>query len=170
MENKGLRIYEGLPPWARGLTVVGSLAVVVGVGYMVYQGIDRRKKNKEALAKANETLIATGSSLNAYAATGVFPTYPDAQYKVWADVLESCFQGWGTCRAWMQVFNNLKNGPDVLRLIQAYGIRTIDSGRFNLAPNYSGGLVGTLTDELSKGEIADLVKALNKKGIDFKIQ
>lgn len=169
MDNKGMRIYEGLPPWARGLTIVGILGVTVGIGFMVYNGIERRRKNKEAVEKANETLAATGSTLNAYAASGVYPSYTDAQYKVWADELDSCFQGWGTCRIWKQVFDNMKNGADIVRLVQAYGIRTTSSGKWNPADNYRGGLAGVLTDELSKGEIIDLVTSLNKRGIDFKI-
>jgi len=164
-----MRIYDGLPSYGRALVIVGGLGVIAWTGFMVYNGIDRRIKNKKATEKANETLRATGGALADLSAKGVHPSFSDAQYKVWADQLEACFQGWGTCYVYKDVFESLKNDADVVRLIQAYGVRTISSGKWNPTPDYVGGLSGILTEELNSLEVIGLMNRMEERGIKFKI-
>lgn len=167
--GKFFRYIDDIPPVWKGITVVGILAVTVGVGFMVYKGIDRRAKNKEAERKAKETVASTDATLLALSSNNIKPNFSITQYKSWADELEACFQGWGTCSGWFNVFNSLKNQADMIMLIQQYGVRKISSGKFNPEPDFVGGLSATLTNELSTSDIVWLKQRMRDLGVNFDI-
>lgn len=154
--------YEKLPSWGKGIVVVGVGVAAWTIYNRIYLAIKRSKTEKES----KEVVNATISELNRLQKQGIIPSYPEAQFKVWADAAYSCYAGWGTCSG-DTIFVNLKNDADVLKLIQAFGVRTIPSGQWNPAPDLTGSLPAVMRDELSNSEINSINKTLAKKGIKY---
>lgn len=162
MQNKMYQYYKELPPWAKGVVVIG-----VGVAaWAIYTRISASIKNTKSLKDSKAVLASTNSEINKLKSSGMAQSYPDAQYKIWADAAYSCYAGWGTCTG-DTIFVNLKNDLDVLKLIEAFGVRTIPSGTFNPAPDFVGSLPAVLRDELSGSEVESINKILSKKGIKY---
>ena len=157
------KYYEGLPPWGKAVTLLG----IGAAAYFLYQKISASVTVKKTLKEERETLNTAQNDIKKLENDGVRQSYSDAQYKVWADVAYACYAGWGTCTG-DTIFVNLKNDVDVLKLIQAFGIRTIPSGRFNPAPDFTGTLPQVMRDELTLGQIKSINDLLAKKGITYK--
>lgn len=81
--------YKGLPPWARGVMIVGGSAVVVYTGYEIIKGINDKKKQKLAEAE----VLGTLDDLNDLGSKGIVPSYPQSQYEQWADGIQTTFTG-----------------------------------------------------------------------------
>jgi hypothetical protein len=94
-------------------------------------------------------------------------SYADSQYSIWAASLFSCFDGWGTCTSYLDIFKKLKNDTDVLKLVTAFGIKTISSGKGNPSPNFTGTLPGAVNDELDATQIAEINQVLSDNGISY---
>jgi hypothetical protein len=62
----------------------------------------------------------------------------------------------------------MQNDADVIKLIQAYDVKTLDSGRFNFAPSLTGNLVMALNDELDDIELSVVNSILAKKNIKYR--
>src|SRR5690348_14169685 len=124
--SKATNFYKTSPQWARGVIVVAVVALTLAAIWTGYGLISNAIKK----AKENETPKEADAELEKLRTQGIVPTYTDAQYKIWADAIEEAFQGWGTANG-DTVFINLKNDADVLKLIIAFGVRTISSGAWN---------------------------------------
>lgn len=163
MEKGAYKWYKDLPPWAKGVVVVGGLTGAFFGGRAVYHLIS----NAIDKAQKGQALKDVKSDLNNLMLQGIFPSYNDSQYKTWADGMEACYQGWGTCTG-DTIFVNMKNDADVLKLIEAFGVRTISSGRWNPAPDFTGDLPAVLRDELTGTDIESINNALGDKKIKFR--
>jgi hypothetical protein len=97
------------------------------------------------------------------------PSYPNSQYFAWANQLETAMFDWGTDEAAIfNIFEQLNNNADFLKLKQAFGTR-----------NYSGGIVpfiyGSYTldewfaEELNQTDIATINSILASKGIIYRV-
>ena len=157
-----------MPPWGKAVVVIGTLSVMTVIGVTVYKKINQAAKNASDTKKSDALNSNTQSAIDALASKNIYPTATQEQYNVWASSLDACFQGWGHCGSYKDVFSSLNNEADVHKLIQAFGIRTIDSGRFNPTPNLTGDLSAVLTDELFSWQLSDVNKILDEKGIKFK--
>jgi hypothetical protein len=164
MTQKGLyKYYEGLPPWGKGVFVVG-----VGLGaYLLFKVVSDKAKQASAIRDAKKTLQDVNNDLRNLQNQGVRPSYSESQYKIYADGLFTCFDGWGTCAGYMVTFQQMNNDADVLKLIQAYGVRTIPSGKFNPIPDFTGTLPQALRDELQTIHIMGINNILKNKGIKY---
>lgn len=163
MQNKVYQYYKELPPWAKGVIIIG-----VGLGaWTIYTRIAGKIKANQALKGSKEVVNNVNVEINNLRKSGASPSFPDTQYKIWADAIYSCYAGWGTCSG-DTIFSSLKNDFDVLKLIQAFGIRTIPSGAWNPSPDFTGSLPAVMRDELSYWEISSINKILAKKGITYK--
>jgi hypothetical protein len=61
---------------------------------------------------------------DAIAETGKQPSYSDSQYRVMAEQLYAAMKGWGTNEESIyNVFRQMKSRVDVLKLIDAYGVK-----------------------------------------------
>lgn len=165
MPNTGglYKYYEGLQPWGKGVAVIGMGAAI----YLLYDTISKRIKEQRYLKDAKRTLDDVSDELKKLTSQGMRPSYSDSQYKIWADVAYTCYAGWGTCSG-DTIFVNMKNDSDVLKLIEAFGVRTIPSGRFNPASDFRGTLPQVVRDELNIFEIQRLNNILASKGIKYK--
>lgn len=157
--------FEGLPSWAKGALAVGSFAVAGLIGFAIYNKI----KKAAALKKDREAQRAVDSEIEDMKKSGMKPTISKAQATLLAETLKSAFDGYGTKMDDVtRVFEQMNNDLDVLGVINTYGIREISSGRFNPEPNYKGGLVGTMSDELTGDEVKKINKILENKKIKFR--
>jgi len=162
-KNGFYKYYESLPPWGKAVVVIG-----IGAGvYVAYKRFTDTAAKRKLSEEAKKTLKDVSGGIKDLENKGVKQSYPDAQYKIWADSAFSCYAGWGTCSG-DTIFVNLKNDADVLKLIQAFGVRTIPSGKWNPLPDFTGNLPQVMRDELSASDIASINSLLSKKGITYK--
>ncbi|MEK6882102.1 MAG: hypothetical protein AABY22_20970 [Nanoarchaeota archaeon] len=160
------KVFTGLPRIAQGIIAV----VVVGgfgfIGWKIYSAIKKRISLAGSFKEKKEVTNAIQELEN----KGVKPTFINAQYLTFANQIHAAFDGYGTgFLSVAGIFGKLRNNVDILKLIDAYGIREIDSGKGNPAPNFKGTLAGAISDELSAWEIQQLNKLLksNKISITF---
>lgn len=154
--------WSELPPWAKGVTAIVGAGVLIALGLTAKNFIQEYLKN----AEDKKTVGAAKSELKTLAAAGIKPTYKDTQYKIWADAADQCYQGIGTCTG-DTIFKNLKNDADLLKLIEAFGVRNISSGIF-LVPDSSGDLAKIMRSELSANDLNAINDQLAKQGITYK--
>lgn len=185
MANGAYNFYKELPAWAKGVVVVGVGVVAYIVGRKVYIGI----KNAVKKGEEGKTVKETQDELKALLSSGMRKSYPDSQYRAWADQIENQFDGcdwkqnifdmsdpllgWagmfsGSGQVVAGIFNKLKNNADFLALVNAYGVRTYDQCGI-WTGNVTGNLYKAINDELDKGEKDALNKKLAKNGITYTI-
>lgn len=162
--SKIFEAYQGLPPWGKAIVVIGGLTGIYIAASTIYKRVNQAKEESIAGAvaqgAANEVAILEQK--------GIPRSYSQTQYGAFASELNVSFQGWGTDNdAVMNIFDKMKNDADVYALINAYGVRDIDSGSWNPAPNFRGDLPSALRDEMSSAEIQNLNIKLKNKGIEF---
>ncbi len=155
------KAFTELPPWAKGVVGIATLGIAVVIVRAGYIAI----KTAQEKSKQNRTAAAADQGLNELRSQQIFPSYPDTQYKILADKLEQCFQGYGTCSDF-SAWEAMKNDADVLKLIQAFGVRTISSGKWNPTPDTIGNLSTILADEGSSFDVINGMLA--KKGIKYR--
>ena len=89
MQDKVYNFYKELPPWAKGVIVVGGAAVV----YFTATRIFRNIKNARNKRDAKKTQSEVKSELAQLQQQGIKKSYPDSQYNAWADKIEKQFDG-----------------------------------------------------------------------------
>jgi len=95
---------------------------------------------------------------------GPTPSYPELQYKIFADsIYQAGMVIGGTDEDTIyNVFASMKNDTDVAKLIIAFGKRRIEFSFMD------GTLAEFLTSELDSTEIKQVNKILSSKGINYK--
>lgn len=157
MATKG--IFSELPPAARGVIAVG-IAVGAGFGlYFLYKGI--KKVQNEAAAKAEANAVKNElNELNK--TTDKKQTITKTQAASMANVLFGAMDGYGTnVVAISKQLLQLKNQADWLAVSDAYGIKTLSSGKLNPEPDFVGTLNAALSNELGVTDTT-YTTALNK--------
>ena len=179
MANKVFDYYKELPSWAKGVVVVGGIAIV----YFTSKQLIARIKKQGEIKKDMAVVIDQQNEVKVLEQTGARASFSDSQYKSWADAIQKQFDGcdfsyqnyilpesffsYSGAKVY-QILNNFKNNLDFLKLSTAWGIRTYDKcGLWNgNVENVS--LSGAISDELTEIEIKDLNKLLTKKGITYR--
>ena len=97
-------------------------------------------------------------------------TYPESQYKGWANQLAIEFAGCDPTNASFGILINiiykLKNDVDFLKLCTSYDIRTYDQcGLWN--GDFKGNLYEAVKDEFNNDDIIKLNKALRGQKITY---
>jgi hypothetical protein len=159
--------FTGLPQWAKGVIAV---AVIGGIAYGVYaisktlKNVKENKDDKEEQKgwESEEEQIQKDPKRKA--------TLSSAQLRSYANKIFSAMDGYGTDEeAIISVFRSLKTDGDFVGLQKAFGIRTIDSGYLNPAPNFKGTLNAAITDELSNYYKVRINKILGDKKIKYRV-
>jgi len=186
--NQAYKYYKELPGLAKGVVVVGGLAVLTIVGFKAYKLISKtidREKEKKAVDESKE-------ELNDLENSGVRPSYQDSQYSGWADKIHNQFDGcdfdWSfvamgsvvgiatssvmntlsnSGKTVYAILSNMNNDADFLSLVKAYGVRTYDQCGWFMG-DFTGNLYKAVNDELSANEIKEMNTLLAKKGISYK--
>ena len=179
MKNKVFDYYKELPAWAKGVVIVGGIAIVY---FTTKQFIGRIKKQGQ-LKKANEVINEQKEEKKKLEETGMRASYSPSQYKAWADgivnqfdgcdfspenyLIPSMFASYSGVYVY-KIFEKLNNDVDFLSLQTAYGIRKYDNcGLWN--GDFEGSLTASLTDELTTSELKQINNLLIKKGIKYRV-
>jgi hypothetical protein len=155
-----------LPAWSKG--VIGIL-IAGGSAFALFKLYQYFGKLKEQAGQKAE-LDTTTKALVDLTKAGKGSSLTKAQIDQIANKLQTSFSGYGTdFKTIESLFLQIKNEFDILSIRQAYGVRKISSGRFNIASDFEGTLDQTLVEELSQKEIQALNMILAKKGIRNRI-
>lgn len=186
MESQVYKFYKELPPWAKGIVVVGGLAVIYFGGRSVFRKINQAKQAQDS----KDSVRGAENDVRNLQNTGLRASYSDTQYKTWANSLQQAFEGcdpsgnitWGAdsplgvVSVWStsgykvaEIFNQLKNDIDYLKLLTAWGVRTYDACGWWTGDVKDVDLSKAISDELTDRERSNLNKILSKKGIKYKV-
>ena len=175
MAEKTYRYYKDLPPWAKGVVIVGGFAIVGYVVIKAYNSIKAAKDKKEAMELSNDAQ----NEINQLKAKGIRPTYTQPQYLSFADKIVIALDSCGSDeQSVYDVFSSMKNKADVLSLIAAFGVKyyqpcaatnPISYTRYLVdSKTFGGNLAVWLSFDLTKSEISKINKILADKKIDYK--
>jgi hypothetical protein len=167
MANKAYTYYTELPSWAKGVVVVGGLAVTY---IFVSQIISRIKK--QASDKENKQAVESAKDdLQGLSKRGVKPTLTKAQTDAMADAILNQYKNADLLLQSYSVterqFNKLKNDADYLLLKTSWGVRTYPDAFFGSVSNVT--LEAAIQNELFNSSIDKLNTLLSKKGINYSI-
>ena len=184
MANKFYDYYKDIPTWAKGVVVVGGIAIV----YFTAKSFLKKVKANAEKEKAMETVTYQKKEEKQLEETGLRATFSDSQYKAWADALQNQFDGcdidisdftfWGnlfkgftgsnSAKKLVSIISKFKNDLDFLKLSTAWGIRTYDQCGWGTGNVENATLSKAVSDELNETEISTINKTLAKSGIKYK--
>jgi hypothetical protein len=154
--------FSSLPPYVKGIIVIGVLGGVGLIGYQIYKGIKKRGENKDARDEANSWKDERNKLGN--------PTLSSSEMKSMSNQLFVAMDGYGTDEdAVLSVFKRMGNDADFAGVVAEFDVKEISSGRGNPEPNYKGALLGALKSELSESWIKKINAALSSKGISYTV-
>lgn len=172
MQNKVYKYYTELPSWAKGIVVVGGIAIIYFTSKNILDTI-RSKKNQAAQLKeidnANTELITLSRQR-------ITPTLSQSNYEALSNNLIDAFSGCGTDFSKVKnVFEQLRNQADILQFIKIFGLRKkqrclfSDDARESFFSNYTPpmSLSAHLASDLSSSNISTINKILKSNNITF---
>lgn len=144
--------FTGMPSWAKGAIGIAVVGAILYVGYKLYKGgknvVEQQGSREETRAIAQEL-----DKANENQATRQILTKTQASSI--ANNLFTAMNGLGTDGG--AIYKNLiqlKNNADWLAVNNAYGIRTLSSGKGNIfSPDFTGTLTASLTEELGVNDL-----------------
>lgn len=121
MANGVYKFYKDLPPWAKGVVVVGGGLVVFLVGRKIYKAVfpsDTEKRNRQLFQNIN-------TEIQGYNNQGIKPSFSDSQYETFANTIYNSMRyAVGDDYATVELkMKEMKNNLDVAKLIKAFGKR-----------------------------------------------
>ena len=167
MANKAFSYYKELPAWAKGVVVVGGLAVTY---IFVSQIISRIKK--QASDKLNQQGVESAKDdLAELKRRGMKGTLTKGQTDAMVDAILNQYKGADLLVQSYDVtareFNKLKNDIDFLNLKTSWGVRTYPDALWGSVSNVT--LEAAIQNELFNSSIDKLNTILSKKGITYTI-
>lgn len=172
MKSKVYDYYKDLPPWAKGVVIVGGVALLAYAGIRISKAIfpsEKRRKERELEKDVMEEIKEAEK-------TGKKPSYADSSYLQYANTIHNAMQycvgdDYGTV---VDIAKRMMNDLDVAKLIKAYGTR--QRYCFGIPSGGKDDLFTAIRAELGQ-EFAGLtsyrVKQINSdwqsKGIKYKI-
>jgi hypothetical protein len=167
MANKVYQYYTELPSWAKGIVVVGGIAII----YITAKQLVSKIKEQSQFKKQRQGLDNQRTELKDMLVTGARLSYAQSQYKTWATQIASEFAGCDPLNSSYGKFANimykLKNNADYLALSTAFDIQEYDQcGIFN--GNFKGNLQEAVNDEFDVNEVNRLNNELAKQGITYR--
>jgi hypothetical protein len=154
---------EKVPGWAVGVAVV---VVVVGIGAATFFISKRLKESKER-GESKEEKKDIKNDLDKLNKQGVKPSFPDSQFQTWSNTLREAFDGCGTTEKVVEnVFSQLKNDADYLKLMETYGIRKFDNCGYGTG-DFEGTLSQAIVNEMDDSDRQTLNNLLKKNKITY---
>ena len=141
--DKLYNYYKDLPPWAKGVVVVGGLGMVYIIGSKIYAAL---KPKPQDIINIQTDIVKLETKMQ--------PSYGDASYDQYANTIYNAQRTSASndSGAILDVAKLMKNDLDVAKLVKAYGTRQDYAFGF---PTDSYGLFGAMR----KGIEADLFGA-----------
>ena len=165
MKTKLFQYYEGLPSWAKGVTVVGGLAILYLTGNYIVRSIRQKKEEALYLAEAD----AASRRIQELQNSGITPTFPDSAYQGWANQILAAITDCGTDEDTIyRIFENMKNEADLQKLITAFGVREFKGCFSAYFAKEKGSLSYALNYELSNSELSKVNNILKSKNINYR--
>ena len=169
---KAYQYYKDLPPWAKGVVVVGGALVVYLVGSRVYRAVfptEAQRKNRELEKNID-------SEISKLQGNGKKASFSDSNYNTFANTIYNSMRfavgdDYGTVELTLK---RMKNDLDVAKLIKAFGVKQdyffgLPTGDkmdlFTYIQKELGNEYGGLTNYRVKNINADW----KKKGITYQI-
>jgi len=137
--------------------VIMMVIILIIIIVIIYFGV---QQIRSLIVKAKRV-----SEIKELENAGEVASYTQSQYAAFADALFAAMDGFGTDEdAIYNIFYKMNNKIDVLKLIDAYGVRNkAVLTWFSSSTN----LNDSLKDELSASELSKLNGILQSKGIDY---
>jgi hypothetical protein len=174
MEKGFYKYYTELPPWAKGVVIVGAGLVVYMVGSKLYRKIIPTQTTKDAKNELNVIDVEIKNN----AKNGIKASYPDSQYVAWVRNIVDAISGcdYSAILIWSfgfqkvyDIFDKLKNDTDYLLLQKTFGIRTISKGVL-CGGNYENvSFSQAMSKQFNNVEINLLNTRLKSKGISYRL-
>lgn len=178
-EQTFFKYYKDLPQWAKGVVIVGGVAISALVAYTVIKKI----KAASDAAKAKRNLKNASVDLKNLIKQGIKPSYPNSQYNAWVSQLVSQFDGCDFSATFYsnsipfasdsfmvlaKIIKQLNNDADWLTLVQTYSIKKFDQCGWGTG-DFEGDLYSAITNELSTKETSELNKILQTRNISYRV-
>lgn len=121
MPNGVYKFYRELPPWAKGVVVVGGGLVLFMVGKRVYKSVFPSESDKRNRQLFNDV----GKEIVKYQNSGQLASFPDSQFETFANTIYNSMRfaagdDYDTVELTMK---KMKNNLDVAKLLKAFGKR-----------------------------------------------
>jgi hypothetical protein len=160
-------IYNNLPSWAKGVVVVGGIAIIYFTGKSLWKKLNEINKIKDAQKESGNAK----SELYRLAEKGIRPTLNQTQLEGMCQELVSAFDGCGTDeQAVRRVFQRIRNDADVYALIGTFSARKYDD--CNLTEGFgdtTASLSSALVKEMGNKDITTYVNnVLQSKGVTYR--
>lgn len=154
--------FNALPGPAKVILVVVGSGVSIFIGWQIYSAVKKRIASADSFKEKAQV----DDEIKKLADKKIVPTYPNSTYTQMANQLFTLMSGYGSGATSMPaIFAKLMNNADMLKLIDAYGIRTLSSGKGNPTPDFTGTLAASISDELDPLEIYQVNKVIKARGI-----
>ena len=164
--------FNNLPSWAKGtIAVIGTVGVAIGVIYGV-KAVKNiiKNKNTEGQNKEVESASTDLEALNKSSKTK--QKLSNLSIQTIANAIKDESDGIGLEHNYYwsvsTQLNKLQNNADYLALVEAFGIRTINSGIY-FVPDFKGTLSQVIHHALPQSDVDDLNRLLQKKGIKYRL-
>lgn len=121
MQNKMYQYYTELPSWAKGIVVVGGVAVIGLFAFKIYKKVFPSAKEKENRKLLNNV----DDEIKKMERSGQKPSFNEANYNTLANTLyESMRYAVGDDYGKVvEIMKSMKNDLDVSKIIKAFGIK-----------------------------------------------
>ena len=164
--------FNSLPPWAKGTIAVVATASAVLVAFYGVKAIKTiiNNKNTQGQDKEVDSAKTDLQKLNKDAKTK--QKLSNVSIQTIANAIKDESDGIGLEHNYYWAvstqLNKLQNDADYLALVEAFGVRTINSGIY-FVPDFKGTLSQVIHHALPQGDVDDLNKLLKKKGIKYRL-
>lgn len=145
--------FNELPGWAKGVIAVAGTAAVIGIGYAVYNKIQKAAERSQDVGKAEDDIKTLNKN-------GLPPSYAKSYYEDMANQIEQKFRPYIFITKAKKddltpFLNRLKSYRDFLELKKAFGVRNIYMGDYSLSE-----FIVDRTDELAQAAYNGYIRGL----------
>lgn len=143
---------------------IGALIIASYIVYRVVKSVMNQSSNREEVQSAKTELDRLNNSQSTKQKISPY------QAQSLANTLFATMDGLGTDNvAVKSIFYKLHNDADFLALSDAFGVRTISSGKLNPVPDFKGTMASAIRSEMSWDLVKELNVILAKKKIKMRI-
>jgi hypothetical protein len=150
--------YSQLPTWAKGVIATLGVGTIIVSGFLVYKGI------KRAVTSSGQSNQQAQDDLSDLSKKGIKPSYSDTQFATWSEKLAYALAYNTDENMVYQVMGFMKNTADILKLVQVFGTREVETFPFIFQKATLG---EAITSAMNTSEIAKVNKILSDKKIKF---